>query len=76
MKTRGRLLVLLLLPLACAGLLAQERAAQEPTQAPEPAAGTPARPGEDSAPPDAPDEPGPPEEEVSADNNLSFPVDI
>jgi hypothetical protein len=73
MKPRAWLLACALLPLACAGLLAQEPAAQEPAPTPAPAAEPPAGPG---AEPAEPDEPAPPEEQVSADSNLSFPVDI
>lgn len=68
---RRKWLLPAVLPLTCAGLLAQERA-QEPAQ-PSPATESTAAPKEEAAAPEPRERP---DEQVSADNNLSFPVDI
>jgi hypothetical protein len=73
MKNRKWLWAFAVLPLVCASLVAQE-----------PKDGDPKAPAQEQAPPEpapgestpADKEPDPPEEHVSADNNLSFPVDI
>jgi hypothetical protein len=71
------LLGFMLLPLVGVSLLAQEPATEDtpaPTEEQQPeAAGSPAADKPDNTPPRQPDQP---EERVSADNNLSFPVDI
>jgi hypothetical protein len=74
MKIRKWLWGIALLPLMCVTLVAQEPKGEDPAaqaadQAPAPAA-------EDQAAPSSNEEPDPPDEQVSADNNLSFPVDI
>jgi hypothetical protein len=72
----GKLLWLFaLLPLVLVSAGAQEPAAQEPVPEQPPAAAT-EPPAEDKPEPASPPAPEPVEEQVSADNNLSFPVDI
>ena len=83
MKSRRWLWGFALLPLTCLPLIAQEAGQQDtPTQTPgqtpaqtqAPAADTSR--AQEASDPDAGEESAPPDEHVSADNNLSFPVDI
>lgn len=72
----GKLLwMFAMLPLVLVSAGAQEPAAQEPDPEQPPVAAT-EPPAEEDPEPTAPPEPEPVEEQVSADNNLSFPVDI
>lgn len=79
MKSRRWLWVFALLPLTGLPLIAQEpgaedSAAQNQDEAPVPPSGV--SPSGQQAVPAAEQQPEQPEEQVSADNNLSFPVDI
>jgi len=79
MKSRKWLWAFALLPLVCLPLIAQEpkagdSGAQNQQEAPAPQADPP--PAEQQPEPATEQEPVQPEERVSADNNLSFPVDI
>ena len=80
MKRKTWLWAFAVLPLACLPLVAQEPKAEDSA---EPVAGQATAPAEppaeapaDTKPEAAARQPDPPEERVSADNNLSFPVDI
>jgi hypothetical protein len=66
-------LPLLYLPLRAAETTPEPAAAAEPA---EPAEGLPAPEPEEQEAAPAPRAPAEPQEQVSADNNLSFPVDI
>lgn len=74
MKIRKWLWGLALLPMAGVTLVAQEPGTNE--SAAQPAEQAPAPATDDQPPPSSAQESDPPEEQVSADNNLSFPVDI
>lgn len=70
MKTKKWLWAFAVLPLVCVPLVAQEQKTGDPEA-------TPAEPPTEGKPDAASQQqPDPPEERVSADNNLSFPVDI
>ncbi len=78
MKSRKWLWAFALLPLFCLPLIAQEPRAGDPgaqdQQEAPPQAESP--PAEQQPEPPTAKEPAQPEERVSVDNNLSFPVDI
>ncbi len=67
------------LPLLCLPLAAQETTPPEPPpqrQAPAPVAQAPEAPAPDAAEAPSKDKPEPVDERISADNNITFPVDI
>jgi hypothetical protein len=77
MKIRKWLWGVALLSLMCVTLVAQEPKSEDPAaQAADEAGQAPAPVAADRPAPSSTEEPDPPEEQVSADNNLSFPVDI
>jgi hypothetical protein len=73
MKSRKWIWAIALLPMVCVSLVAQEPANEEAAQ---PAEQAPPPASEPSPAPSAAPEERPPDEELSVDNNLSFPVDI